>query len=139
MVRGGDTGASSGEDRAGQSLGTGAASASPRSACHPLRKKTGGRSPKIKGYTFENECRHAALDMGLYARRVPLSGAGEEKGDLCITASHGQVFRCELKRRKNLPEWIVNALGEHDAMIMRGDRGKPLAVIPLATLLELLQ
>jgi hypothetical protein len=106
---------------------------------HPLRKKTGGRSPKLKGYNFENECRHAALNMGLSARRVPLSGAGEEKGDLCITSSFGKVYRCELKRRKNLPEWIVKALGDHDAMIMRGDRGKALAVIPLDTLLGLLQ
>ena len=103
------------------------------------RKKCGGRSPKLKGYNFENECRHAALDMGLHARRVPLSGAGEEKGDLCITATFGKVYRCELKRRKNLPEWIVKALGDHDAMIMRGDRGKALAVIPLDTLLGLLQ
>jgi hypothetical protein len=119
--------------------------ATPSTACgvlaesHPSRKKTGGRSPKVKGYSFENECRHVALDMGLQARRVPLSGAGEEKGDLCITASWGQVFRCELKRRKSLPAWIVKALGEHDAMVMRGDRGKALAVLPLEKLLELLQ
>ena len=103
------------------------------------RKKTGGLSPKRKGYNFENETRHAALDMGLQCRRVPLSGAGEEKGDICITASWGQVFRCELKRRKCLPDWIVKALGQHDAMIMRGDRGKALAVVPLETLLGLLQ
>lgn len=105
----------------------------------PSRKKCGGRSPKIKGYTFENECRHAALNMGLHARRVPLSGAGEEKGDLCITATFGKVYRCELKRRKALPEWIVKALGEHDVMVMRGDRGKALAVLPFEKLLELLQ
>jgi hypothetical protein len=93
----------------------------------------------VKGYTFENECRHAALNVGLHARRVPLSGAGEEKGDLCITSTFGKVYRCELKRRKALPEWIVKALGEHDVMVMRGDRGKALAVLPFEKLLELLQ
>ena len=103
------------------------------------KPKCGGLSPKRKGYTFENQTRLAVLERGLHCRRVPLSGAGEEKGDICITASWGQVLRCELKRRKALPEWIVKALGEHDAMIMRGDRGKALAVIPLDTLLELLQ
>jgi hypothetical protein len=70
---------------------------------------------------------------------VPLSGAGDEKGDLCITATFGKVYRCELKRRKALPEWIVKALGEHDVMVMRGDRGKALAVLPFEKLLELLQ
>jgi hypothetical protein len=105
----------------------------------PAPKKCGGLSPKRKGYNFENETRLAAIASGLACRRVPLSGAGEEKGDICITSSFGKVYRCELKRRKNLPDWIVKALGEHDAMIMRGDRGKALAVIPLQTLLELLQ
>jgi hypothetical protein len=105
----------------------------------PLRKKCGGRSPKVKGYNFENECRHAALAKGLHARRVPLSGAGEEKGDLCITSSFGKVYRCELKRRKCLPEWIVKALGDHQLMVMRGDRGQALAVLPFADLLDLLQ
>jgi hypothetical protein len=103
------------------------------------KKPRNGIYCKRRGWSFENECRHAALNMGLSARRVPLSGAGEEKGDLCITSSFGKVYRCELKRRKNLPEWIVKALGDHDAMIMRGDRGKALAVIPLETLLSLLQ
>jgi hypothetical protein len=103
------------------------------------KPKCGGLSPKQKGYRFENETRLRAIEYGLACRRVPLSGAGEEKGDICITASCGQVYRCELKRRKNLPDWIVKALGEHDAMIMRGDRGKALAVIPLETLLGLLQ
>jgi hypothetical protein len=102
-------------------------------------KKCGGLSPKRKGYFFENETRHAVLQRGLHCRRVPLSGAGEEKGDICITSGFGTVYRCELKRRKNLPEWIVKALGEHDAMITRGDRGKALAVIPLDVLLDLLQ
>lgn len=100
---------------------------------------SGGLAPKRKGYCFENDTRKLVLTYGLACRRVPLSGGGEEKGDICITSSFGKVYRCELKRRKNLPEWIVKALGDHQALIMREDRGEPLAVVRLKDLLELLQ
>ena len=98
-----------------------------------------GAYTRRRGYSFENETRLRIIEFGLACRRVPLSGAGEEKGDICIQTSWGQTFRCELKRRKNLPKWIVKALGDHDAMIMRADRGEPLAVVRLDRLLELLQ
>src|SRR5206468_2969841 len=85
-------------------------------------RMSGGLSPKRKGYEFERSCVNYMREAGLSCRRVPLSGAGDEKGDICITTGWGEVLRCELKRRKCLPEWIVNALGDHRVMIMREDR-----------------
>jgi hypothetical protein len=98
----------------------------------------GGMGPKRKGYEFERECVNDAKGRGLVCRRVPLSGAGEEKGDIVVHARSG-LLRGELKRRKNLPQWIVDALGDHDFMAMRGDRGKTLAVIPWSTFMDLIQ
>jgi hypothetical protein len=109
---------------------------------------SGGASPKPRkcgaytrrrGYTFENETRLLVIEHGLKCRRVPLSGAGEEKGDICITSTFGKVYRCELKRKKSLPDYIVKALGDHDALIMRADQQEPLAVVRLKDLLGLLQ
>lgn len=100
---------------------------------------SGGLSPKRKGYEFERSTVNYMKEAGLLCRRVPLSGAGEEKGDICITTGWGQVLRCELKRRKCLPEWIVSALGTHDVMIMREDRGQALAVVRLSDLRDWIQ
>jgi Holliday junction resolvase len=100
---------------------------------------SGGLSPKRKGYEFERSCVNYMREAGLHCRRVPLSGAGEEKGDICITTGWGEVLRCELKRRKCLPEWIVKALGDHRVMIMREDRGDALAVVRLSDLRDWIQ
>lgn len=100
---------------------------------------SGGLSPKRKGYSFERETVNFMRDGGLACRRVPLSGAGDEKGDVCVTSSFGKVYRGELKRRKCLPEWIVNALGTHDFMAMRGDRGECLVMLRLSDFRDLLQ
>lgn len=100
---------------------------------------TGGRAPKRKGYEFERATVNFMRDGGLVCRRVPLSGAGEEKGDICVTSSWGQTYRGELKRRKCLPEWITRALGTHDFMAMRGDRGECLIVLRANDFRDLLQ
>ena len=109
------------------------------SATPQAPKKSGGLSPKRKGYEFERSCVNYMREAGLACRRVPLSGAGEEKGDICITTGWGEVLRCELKRRKCLPEWIVKALGDHRVMIMREDRGDALAVVRLSDLRDWIQ
>lgn len=101
--------------------------------------KCGGLSPKRKGYSYERETVNFMRDGGLECRRVPLSGAGEEKGDVCVKASWGQILRGELKRRKCLPVWITRALGTHDFMAMRGDRGESLVVIRASLFRDLLQ
>jgi hypothetical protein len=101
-----------------------------------------GRHSRNKGAGFERELVNAFKELGLEAQRVPLSGATTyAKGDVEVIAGFdGKTkFVGEAKRRKNLPEWIVNALGDHDFMVMREDRGDTLVMLRLKTFGELLQ
>lgn len=94
-------------------------------------RKSGGRSPKQKGYRLENSTRLYFKERGLECRRVPLSGAGDEKGDLCLTTGWGQTLKGECKSRAKLADWIVNALGDHDFVILKQDRGETLVMLRL--------
>lgn len=101
-----------------------------------------GAHSRNKGARFEREVVNCLKGQGLKAQRVPLSGATDyAKGDVEIIAGFdGKTkFVGELKRRKSLPDWIVNALGEHDFMAMRGDHGETLVMVRLKTFGELLQ
>jgi Holliday junction resolvase len=100
---------------------------------------TGGLAPKRKGYCFERECVNDARTYGLECSRVPLSGAGEEKGDIRLHTGFGDLLKGEAKRRKKLADWIVNALGEHDFLIMREDRGETYVLIRSKLFFELCQ
>jgi hypothetical protein len=99
----------------------------------------GGRAPKQKGYRLENGTRLYFKERGLECRRVPLSGAGDEKGDLCLTTGWGQSLQGECKSRKALPAWIVNALGDHDFLILKQDRGETLVMIRLPLFADMAQ
>lgn len=100
-----------------------------------------GTYSRNKGATFERAIVNEARERGLNAKRVPLSGATDyAKGDVEITPGFGDkpwVF--ELKRRKTLPAWLNDALGDNAGLILRADRHDAVAVIPLATLLGLMQ
>lgn len=100
-----------------------------------------GRHSRNKGATFERSVVLEAREHGLTAMRVPLSGATEfQKGDVIITPTFSDkpwVFEC--KRRKTLPAWLEEALGDNAGLILRADRHEAVAVIPFATLLELMQ
>lgn len=100
-----------------------------------------GRMSRDKGANYEREVVNQAKDVGLESRRVPLSGALEHfKGDVQIKPTFATDFwTFELKRRKALPAWMLDALGENAGLILRADNEKSVAVIPLKTLLELLQ
>lgn len=100
-----------------------------------------GRKSRNKGATFERELVNQAKLYGLSAQRVPLSGATSyAKGDIEIQPTFGKVpWVFEAKRRKELPQWMLEALGEHEGLILRADRHEAVAVIPFKTLLELLQ
>ena len=100
---------------------------------------TGGRSPAQKGYRLENSTRLYFKERGLTCSRVPLSGAGEEKGDLRLTTGWNQVLKGECKSRKELAAWIVNALGEHDFLILKQDRGETLVMLRLPLFADLCQ
>jgi Holliday junction resolvase len=92
---------------------------------------SGGRAPYQKGFRLENGVRKYFIERGLKCRRIPLSGAGEEKGDLVLETSWGQVLKGECKSRAELAKWIVNALGEHDFLILKQDRGETLVMLRL--------
>lgn len=101
-----------------------------------------GKCQRQRGDRFEREFVNFMLDGDIKAKRVPLSGATDfQKGDVVLyPASLGNdPLDGELKRRKCLPEWIVKALGEHDFMAMREDRGKTLVVISAELFRDLLQ
>jgi hypothetical protein len=136
MARGGKSG---GVGKADQALVNQAAARLDPAGFDPSPKKCGGLSPKRKGYEYERATVNFMREGGLECRRVPLSGAGDEKGDVCVTSGFGDVYRGELKRRKSLPEWITKALGTHDFMAMRGDRGESLVVIRASLFRDLLQ
>lgn len=95
-----------------------------------------------KGCGYERELVNAFKDHGLTSQRVPLSGATTyAKGDVEVVAGFdGKTkFVGECKRRRQLPEYLVNALGENDFAAFRQDRGETLIVVRLQTFAELLQ
>jgi hypothetical protein len=100
---------------------------------------SGGRAPAQKGYRLENSTRIYFKERGLLCRRIPLSGAGDEKGDLCLTTGWGQQLKGECKSRKELAKWIVEALGDHDAVVLKQDRGETYVMMRLPLFGDLLQ
>lgn len=102
-----------------------------------------GKMSRTKGATYEREIVNQAKEYGLAAQRVPLSGATTyAKGDVEIIPSfdpEAKPWVFEAKRRKELPAWMLDALGENAGLILRADRHESVAVIPLKTLFELLQ
>jgi Holliday junction resolvase len=100
---------------------------------------SGGRAPYAKGFRLENAVRKYFVERGLTCRRIPLSGAGEEKGDLVLTCSWGQQLKGECKSRKELAKWIVEALGDHDFVVLKFDRGKPMVLQTLESFGDMAQ
>lgn len=100
-----------------------------------------GKMSRDKGANFEREIVNQAKEYGLKAQRVPLSGATSyAKGDVEIHPEFALApWVFEAKRRKELPGWMLEALGENAGLILRADRHEAVAVIPLKTLFELMQ
>lgn len=99
-----------------------------------------GMLSKRKGYNYENELRLEFIAHGLDCRRIPLSGAGEEKGDLVLTTGFGEKYTGEAKRRACLPSYLTTALDQgHDFVVFRQDRGRSLVLITLERFKELCQ
>jgi Holliday junction resolvase len=106
-----------------------------------MGRMSGGRSPRQKGDRFERELVDLFRAHGLLAQRVPLSGAtAYAKGDVEVTPSFADApWVGECKRRKVLPQWILDALGEHQFLAIRADRAESLIVIRASAFAELLQ
>jgi len=85
-----------------------------------------------KGNRIEREIVNRHLDAGIYAERVPLSGAagGSFSGDLRIGELRGEVkARRSGEGFKTLERW----LGDNDLLFLRRDRSEPLVVMNWAT------
>ena len=98
---------------------------------------SGGRSPKRKGTRVERELVNELVALGLACFRVPLSGAagGTWSGDIHIPLL-GRTRRAEVKARAKLQlySWFKSA----DLLVVKGDRQRPLLVLPIELAVELM-
>lgn len=90
-----------------------------------------GKMQRTKGAVAERELVHYFNGRGLFAERVPLSGAtsyAKSDVDLYVSSKKGidsPDYIIESKRRKNLPAWILKGFKDGcDIVCMREDRGR---------------
>lgn len=100
----------------------------------------GGRKSKQKGNRVERKMVARLIEIGLVAKRVPLSGAAEGwKGDIDIQLSSGSV-RAEVKGRKTCGwKTIKTWLGGNQLLFLVEDHCDPLVVMPWSMFQELVQ
>ena len=91
---------------------------------------------KRKGNSFEREIVRHAEERGLEAERA-WGANGRSLGCTDDVDVVVEGFRIQAKRRKCLPAYLKVPPGA-DATVFREDRGEPLALVPLSTLLTLL-
>lgn len=104
------------------------------------KKPRNGAYTRNRGYRFENETVNALKDFDLRCERIPLSGAGLEKGDIKVWPGFQDTpLVGELKRKKALPTWVTGPMAGRDFLAMREDSGETLVVIRLKTFAELIQ
>lgn len=93
---------------------------------------------KNKGSRVEREIRDAHLEVGIPAKKMPLSGAlgGEYAGDLLIAGK----LRAEVKARKSGSGFamIQKWLGSNDLLFLRENNDSPKVVMPMEIYLTLL-
>ncbi len=94
-----------------------------------------GKMQKRKGYRVEHELVVKLKEMGLDAKRVPLSGATEfAKGDVVV---NGLVL--ETKARKNGFKQLYDWIEGKDALAVKADRKEYLVVMRLDLFVKLLR
>ena len=96
-----------------------------------------------KGDNFERAIVKFLTERGITAERIPLSGAspfGSFSGYDLNVMLLGQALKAECKISgdgfKTIYKWLEH--GSNDFLIVRADRSKPLAVIPLDLLANLI-
>jgi hypothetical protein len=99
----------------------------------------GGPVPKRKGTHVERELVNQLVELGLPCFRVPLSGAagGQWSGDIHVPLL-GRTRRVEVKARGDGFRHLYSWLDNFDLLIVKADRRNPLAVLPLALMVELM-
>ena len=90
---------------------------------------------KQKGDRFEYQMRDLALEFGLEAKKVPLSGASRDfKDDIYIDGDH---YECKSRKASPFTQ-IYNWLEGCSGLFVKSDRKEPLAIIPARDYVELL-
>ena len=96
-----------------------------------------GRASRDKGARREREIVNMHRQAGIRAERVPLSGAAHYQGaahDVDIYPRGADAPICaEIKARKKFPAWLMDWLGDNDALILVEDHAEPLVVLPWTT------
>jgi len=87
-------------------------------------------NPRRKGSAGEREWAALLRELGIDARRVPLSGAAPGWGGDVVSMLPG-VGRVvwQVKRRRALPAWLEAS--KADAVALRADRGEWYVLLPL--------
>ena len=100
-----------------------------------------GKKSRDKGARIEREIVNLHKDAGIGAQRVPMSGASQYTHDADIDVypvGRSAPLVCEVKARKQFPKWLMDWLGENDALFLREDKREPLVVLPWRIYLELI-
>ena len=95
-----------------------------------------GRSQRIKGSAFEREMVNRHKDLGVDAKRVPLSGATDfAKHDVMISRISAE---CKIRANgfKEIYKWLED---NPDVLICRADRKEPFVVVPWTMWVQLLK
>lgn len=90
-----------------------------------------GKKSRDKGNRREREIVKKYMEMeGVFAHRVPLSGAtANYKGDVVVLAGAHEM-RCEVKARANGFKQLYEWIGDNGVLHLIGDRKEPLTVLP---------
>ena len=93
-----------------------------------------GLRSRRKGARIELEIVKRHLEIGVSARKVPLSGAcADFPGDVMIDLPGREPLRCEVKARRDgfrtLAKWIEG----NDLVVIRRDREDPIVCLPWQT------
>ncbi len=106
---------------------------------------TTSRRSRQKGAESEREVVQLHRDMGVYAERVPLSGAMAYQGngedvDVYPFGRDEAPLVCQVKRQRGDAGWktILGQLGCAAVLFFRQDRGEWFVLMPLATYRRLL-
>jgi len=97
-----------------------------------------GKSQRDKGYRAENNVRKKAIEHGVSAYRVPLSGGASIKGDVVVKGKSGEDWVLEVKCRASGFKQIYEWLADNDALVIKADNKPELIVLDLGDFFDLL-
>ena len=97
-----------------------------------------GKASRDKGYRGEAAVVRKALEHGVAANRVPLSGAVQGYPGDVILHSNGVEWTFEVKVRKSGFKQIYGWLDGNDGLVIKSDHHPELVVLNLEDFLDLL-